>query len=174
GRSDASTDGTLVTCGTSRNPSSGVSCNSVEADGPCVTETVGTTAPPAAGGGTIVAGTYELVASTVYAYPDAGVDAAVTVDQGPRRQTAVVSGSGTTLTMESALVSGTESQRLNVTLIPSGSSVTLAPTCPFDDGGFNPAGTFQYTATSSSSETTFILYDALNLGHLQVDEYMKR
>jgi hypothetical protein len=174
-RLDASVDA-LATCGTSNSPSSGTSCNAIEASGPCVTETVGTGAPPAAAGGTIVAGTYDLVTSTVYPIADAGAgaDAAVRVDQGPRRQTFVVSGSGTTLTYEAGSISGTEVQRLDGTMALSGSGLTLTPTCPLDDGGGNVSATLPYTATTSSTETRLIIYDTLNFDHLRLDEYLKR
>jgi hypothetical protein len=170
---DASPDG-LPSCGTSHNPSSGASCNAVEANGPCVTETVGTSAPPAPAGGTIVAGTYDLVASTVYPNADAGADAAVTVDQGARRQTSVLSGSASSFTYESASLSGTELQRLDGTLAPSGSGLTLTPNCPVDDGGVTVAATLPYTATTSQTETRLVIYDTLNFDHLRLDEYLKR
>lgn len=76
--------------------------------------------------------------------------------------------------MQSESISGTDIQRLNVTLAPSGSDLTLTPTCPSYDGGNNPTGTLQYTATASSTETKIILYDTFNFDHLQVDEYLKR
>lgn len=170
---DASVDA-LATCGTSNSPSSGTSCNAIEANGPCVTETVGTGAPPAAAGGTIVAGTYDLVTSTLYPIADAGVDAAVRVDQGARRQTFVVSGSGSTLTYEVGSISGTEIQRLNGTMALSGSGLALTPTCPLDDGGSNVSATLPYTATATSTETRLIIYDTLNFDHLRLDEYLKR
>jgi hypothetical protein len=177
GSTDAHTDGRgdgpLATCGTSNNESSGISCNTIEASGPCVTETVGQGLPPAPAGGTIVAGTYDLVASTVYPYADAGVDAAVAIDQGPRRQTSVVSDSGSTLTLETAFASGREIQKLNVILEASGSGLTLTPTCPLDDAGGSSVSTLPYTATASSTETRIILYDTLNFDHLRLDEYLK-
>ena len=157
-------------CGASNDPSSGASCNAIEANGPCVAETVGTGAPAAPAGGTVVAGTYDLVASTVY--PNA--DAAMRVDQGPRRQTIVVSGSGSTLTYEGGSTSGTEIQRVDGTMAISGSSLTLTPTCPLDDGGGTVAATLPCTATASSTETRLIIYDTLNFDHLRLDEYLKR
>jgi hypothetical protein len=170
---DASIDA-LALCGASNSPSSGVSCNAIEANGPCVTETVGTGAPPAPAGGTVVAGTYDLVASTVYPNTDAGADAAVSVDQGARRQTYVLSSSGSTLTYEAGSVSGTELHRLNGTMVSSGTGLTLTVTCPVDDGGVDVAATLPYTATASSNETRLIIYDTLNFDHLRLDEYLKR
>ena len=101
---DAGVDA-LATCGTSNSPSSGASCNAIEANGPCVTETVGTGAPPPAAGGTIAAGTYD--SGDEHRLPERrrGHEGR----SGPRRQTTVVSGSGSTLTYEAGSISGPKS-----------------------------------------------------------------
>jgi hypothetical protein len=170
---DASVDGPLAMCGTTKYQTSGVSCNTIEANGPCVTETLGTGAPPAATGGTIVAGTYDLVASTAYRNADAGADASVAIGS-PWRQTTVVGGSGTALTFEGEYTSGTVIERTNGTVSPSGNSLTLTPTCPLDDAGNNGAATMQYTSTTTSTQTTILVYDAYNIGYLRIDAYLKR
>jgi hypothetical protein len=166
-------DGPLAMCGTTKYQTSGVSCNTIEANGPCVTETLETGPLPAATGGTIVAGTYDLVASTAYRNADAGADASVALES-PWRQTTVVSGSGTALTFEGEYTSGTVIERTNGAISLSGPSLILTPTCPLDDAGNNGPATMQYTATTTSTQTTIIVYDAFNFGYVRVDEYRKR
>jgi hypothetical protein len=151
------------TCGTSTDPSTGSGCNTVEATGACVTETLGAGSAPSPAGGTIVAGTYDLTSMVRYASADGGNN---TSDD--RRQTLVISSViGGSFALQITQVSGTTVERQAGGVIASGTQVTFTPTCPIGGNGGGSAG---YTATS----TTFTLFDMTNGGDLRLSVFTKR
>jgi hypothetical protein len=179
GTSDAGADAdaALSMCGTATTGGSGDACNSVTPTGPCVVEMVGTGAAPTPAGGAFVAGTFDLVSSTLYALPDAGTDAGLTVDPTPTREVSVLTGSGNAFTVQNAITSGTVAARSNGSLGTDGTTkLTFTPTCPEagDGGGGNP-GQLDYTAVTTASGTTVTTFNVDNhSGGVQVKVYKKR
>jgi hypothetical protein len=145
-------------CGTSTDPSSGSGCNTLDATGPCVVESVGSGTAPAAAGGTIAAGTYDLTSMIRYA----GSSTSET-----RRETLMVSSVvGNSFAIQITQITGTSVRRQAGTVVASGTTVTFTPTCPVGgDGG----GTAGYTAT----ETTFTLFDTEG-GGVRTSVFSKR
>jgi hypothetical protein len=134
--------------------------------GPCVIEMIGSGAPPAATGGQIVAGTYDLTSRTAYNVPDGGNGSG-----NDRRETVVVMGSGNTFTIQMTQASGTSRERQSGTITTSGTMLTFTQTCPVPDpdGGDN-GGTVGYDATA----TTFTIHDMGGNGTLRLNVYTKR
>src|SRR5205814_1807490 len=64
GAGSGGTGGTVAACGTNNDPDTGTTCNTVVPGGSCVLETMATGSPPAATGGQIMAGTYDLTSRT--------------------------------------------------------------------------------------------------------------
>jgi hypothetical protein len=170
-------DAALSMCGTLTSGGSGDGCNTVVPSGDCVVETVGTGTAPTPAGGAFVAGTYELVSSTVYAPVDGGTDAGITANTTPTRETSVATGSGTSFTFQNAIVSGTAAARLNGSFTANGASpLMVTTTCPTMDGSDNSAQV-PYTLTTSASGTTLTTFNTEGGGSsvkLQVKVYKKR
>jgi hypothetical protein len=119
-------------CGTSALPDSGLSCNALHHYGYCTLSGFYSFPAPAATGGPISSGTYEL--DSIQAHwlrPDAGGGDLEVL----RGETMVVAGSGTTLTAEVAQRWNTSTRRANYTLTISGTQLTFTQTCPVADGG---------------------------------------
>jgi hypothetical protein len=169
-------DAALSMCGTATTGGSGDGCNTIVPLGDCVVPTASSDAPPTAAGGTLTAGTYDLVSKTTYASVDGGSDAGIQPDPTPARETSVVSGSGNTLTFQNAVVSGTQAARVSGSVTTDGSTmVTATLSCPFNDGGNNMGGTFGYTVTETASGTTLTTFSIDGgSGHLDVKVYKKR
>jgi hypothetical protein len=162
GTSGGGAGGMLAACGTDTSASSGDTCNTVVADGPCVTVQVSAAAAPTPAGGTIVAGTYRLTSETFYG-------AAGGNQQDDRRETYVVSGvTALGFTLDQSRTSGTHVERSRGTVVVSGTTVTLTPTCPPPGDGGNNGGSAQFTATAN----TFSLIQAKN-GGTDVSVYTK-
>ena len=159
--------GGLAACGSNTNPSSGDGCNNVDATGPCVMSTAGTGTPPAATGGTIVPGKYELTSMTLYANPDSGSNQG---DDSRRQTLMIAAAAGGTFTIQVTQVSGTTVERQAGPVVASGTQVTFTPTCPPPGDGGDNGGTANYTATS----TTFTLYDMNGSGDLRLSHFTKR
>jgi hypothetical protein len=162
GTSGGGSGGMLAACGTDTSASSGDTCNSAVADGPCVTVQVSGAAAPTPAGGTITAGTYRLTSATFYGTGGGN-------QQGDRRQTFVVSAvTALAFTLDQIQTSGTRVDRAHGPVVVSGTTVTFTPTCPpAGDGGDN-GGSAQFTATAS----TFSLFESKN-GGTQVSVYTK-
>jgi hypothetical protein len=156
-------NGGSPTCGTSTDPSTGSGCNTLEATGACVIETIGTGLAPSPAGGTIVAGTYDLTSMIRYPGTDGGSDTS-----DVRRQSLMVSSIiGNSFSIQITEVSGSSVQRQAGTVVASGTQVSFTPACPLGgDGG----GTAGYSATA----TTFALFDMNGSGDLRVSMFMRR
>ena len=154
GTSGSGGAGGALACGTTTT-SSGDTCNTVEATGPCVTATLNLGSAPVAGGGTISVGTYDLTSETVYASPDAGA----AVANLTHRQTFVLSSpNGTSFTYNEVNLFGTATRRVSGTANVTGTGVVLTQTCPVTtaDAGVN-GQTAGFTVTPSASSTTLTL-----------------
>jgi len=158
------TGGTLAACGDSTEASSGLTCNTIVAMGPCVLETIATGSPPAATGGQIVAGTYELTSRTAYAVPDGGDGTG-----NDRRGTLVITGSGNDFTVQISEESGTSFRHQTGTATVNGTMLMFSQTCPIDDGGDN-SGNVGFDANA----TTFTIHDQGGNGTIRVSVYTKR
>jgi hypothetical protein len=162
---DGGTDGPLAACGTALSPSTeGINCSDLDARGPCVTIGSGSGTAPAAAGGTIVAGTYELTSSTVYLG-----DGAFPTLQNPIRKTVVITGSASPFTMSEADAAGTNYLRRQTgTLTVSGAMITFSEMCPsLDAGSGNSVG---FTATA----TTLTVFEPHDQNTVIVEVYQKR
>jgi hypothetical protein len=159
--------GSTAACGDSTDGDSGLSCNSVDATGPCVIEALALGSPPAPTGGQMVAGTYDLTARTVYNVPDGGEGTG-----NDRRETVVVTGSGTSFTVEISQVSGTSHQRQSGTATISGDTLTFMQTCPPPgDAGNSNSGALGYDANGVD---TFTIHDMGGNGAIRLNVYKKR
>jgi hypothetical protein len=147
----------------SADPSTGSGCNTLEATGPCVIETLGTGSAPAPGGGTIAAGTYDLTSMVRYVGADGGTD----MSDSRHASLAVSAVIANSFSLQITEISGSTVRRQAGVVIASGTQVAFTPACPLGgDGG----GTAGYTATS----TTFTLFDTSNSGDLRLSVYTKR
>jgi hypothetical protein len=164
GATDGGADA-LAACGTRTDPNRGESCNNVVPTGPCVTPTMGTGSPPAATGGQVQAGTYELVSRTVYA-----ADSGSQGTEEPRRQTFVITGTGNTLTVQIGQISGTTLERQTASAMLSGTQLTHTETCPPPDDSGDNSGTIPYSATA----TSLTVVEMGGNGQTRVDVFMKR
>jgi hypothetical protein len=140
GVSDGGGAGGLAACGVDDGPSVGDGCNTLMANGACVTaQVVSTGTPPTPAGGAPVAGTYELTGVTVYGNSLGGsLRYALSLSN-------VTSGS---LTYDSVTVSGTQTLRFHAAGTTSGTALTLTSSCPLIDGG-ETTELEQFTATST-------------------------
>jgi hypothetical protein len=159
--------GSLVACGTSTSPSVGDDCNTVDATGPCVTETLGTGTPPSPAGGAIVAGSYDLTSVTVYPTADAGAQLGA---EARREVLAASSVTATSLTLQMTQASGTTVVRQAGSVSVSGDQVSFTPTCPPPGDAGDNGGSAGFTATT----TTFTLFDTGDNGAFRVSQYQKR
>jgi hypothetical protein len=157
------TGGSTATCGTSTDPSVGDICNTLDATGACVTETLGTGSPPSPAGGTVGAGTYDLTSMVRYPTADGGSN----MDEDRRETLRVSSVVGSAFSLEMTRVSGTSVQRQAGGVVASETQVTFTPTCPV---GSDSGGTAGYSSTS----TTFTLFDMNGAGELRLSTYTKR
>jgi hypothetical protein len=126
-----------------------------------VVETLSSATAPVPAGGTIVAGTYELMSMTVYGAPDSGIDS-------DRRGTIMISaGNGANMfNIQIAEQGGTTMQRQSGMAIANSGQmqITFTPSCPTGDS----AGSSPYSATA----TTFTLFEDHN-GGTRVNVYNK-
>jgi hypothetical protein len=170
-------DAALAMCGTATSgSSSGEECSTVVPTGPCVVEMASTDTPPSPAGGSFVAGTFDLVSSTLYTVPDAGTDAGATPSTVATREVSVLTGSGTSFSVQNSVTSGTAVSRSNGTLTTDGSTqLTFTPTCPEPDGSTGTPQRLDYTATTTSAGmtvTTFSVIDGTDTVRVKV--YKKR
>src|SRR5262245_61486177 len=163
GSSGGGTGGALAACGDNTDPNTGDTCNTVEANGPCVTEVLGTGSPPAATGGQITAGTYDMTSRTAYLAP-------ANYNLETRRETLVFSGSGNSFTVQIAQVAGMMRRRQSVTVTTSGTQLTFSATCPPPGDGGDDSGTVPYSANA----TSFTIFDMGGSGTIRPTVYTKR
>ena len=168
GAGGAPSDGGLV-CGDDQGSSRGDGCNLADAGGPCVTPTfVTTSSGPTPAGGTLVAGTYNLISDVYFGPADAAAPT-----PGSVRQTLVFSNvTASSLTLDQVSVSGTASNRSHGTVTFSGTTVTYTSTCPATDAGGDQGGSASYTSATSGSSTLFMLIQDHN-GWTEVSTFTK-
>ncbi len=148
--------------------SEGVSCSTIDATGPCVTVTSSTAAVPAATGGTIQAGTYDLVSAVAHFAADAALPSLLS----PIRKTAILTaGTGSALNVQEADESGNYLNRFNGTITTSTSTLTFTHTCPQVDGG--APGDASYTFTAGAT-TTLVVTSDQGHGTMLVETWQKR
>jgi hypothetical protein len=156
-------DAGVTTCGTSTDPSTGAGCNTPEATGPCVTETLYTGVVRAPSGGSIGLGTYDLTSMDRFVGADGGNQV-----RESRRGSLVVSNiDGNAFALQITEVSGTHTKRRAGAARAVGTQVTFTPTCPVGDGG----GTIGYTAVTTIFGATFILFETTGSGELRTSTY---
>jgi hypothetical protein len=153
--------GTGATCGNSTGPSSGSTCNTLTAGGSCVQETQGVGQVPTANGGTIMAGTYDLMSRKVY-----GADGGATLSS--QMSTLMISAitAGVSFTLDTIDESGTQVQQASGPVTISGTTLTFAPTCPV---GSNQGGTVSFTAAG----VTLTIIETKSDGSTVVSVYNK-
>ncbi|HSS40625.1 MAG TPA: hypothetical protein VLT58_17800, partial [Polyangia bacterium] len=162
--------GGLAMCGTDTRTSQGLECltNTVDATGPCVTATISNNPTPAATGGTIVAGTYDLISITAYS-GDAGTANVLS----PVRKTIVLTGTASPLTLQEADLSGSFLSRQSGTVTTSGTNaLTFTQSCPTVDGGANVFNA-TYTFTTGTT-TTLTVVENHDIHGDVVEVYQKR
>jgi hypothetical protein len=144
------------------------SCNDQVAAGECVDRIQVDDNAPGPEGGTIVAGTYDLVARNEYT--SAG-GATGPLDQATQ-ETFLLFGDGASFTLERAVVaSGTTTRdSATVSVTTAQQRLTLTPTCPAGDGGAGTPTAYYYTA----ADTTLTLYRIAASGPVQASTYMRR
>jgi hypothetical protein len=157
-------------CGTDNQPSEGLSCNMVDATGPCVTATTSTDAPPAGLGGTIVVGTYDLTRLTIYP-GDSGATDVLT----PVRKTIVISGGTSNIyAFEEADASGTYVRRATgVVQASTAAGFTYTEICSMPPDGGIRGPTAEYTASILGGSTLTII-EFHGAGLVTVEVYQQR
>jgi fibronectin-binding autotransporter adhesin len=167
GTSGGNGAGGLAACGTALGQSGQCSTISVVPSGPCVTATRATGTAPTPSGGTVVAGTYNLTAVTVYGAPaDASVQNAVPIGRETVVVSNVTSGSFTAALVQQA---GTEIASTEYSQAISGSMLTATQTCPpAGDAGASSAPA-SFTATS----TTIDVFISTGTGVTVVESFQK-
>jgi hypothetical protein len=157
-------DGGLAACGNDNQMTSGETCHSASATGPCVMQQISSATPPAAAGGTIVAGTYNLTSMTFYGPADSGNS-----QQSDRRSTFVISSvTAASFKLDQVDASGARLERSSGTVAITGTMVTYTPICPPPGDGGDNGGSASFTATA----TTFSLIESKN-GGTEVSVYTK-
>jgi hypothetical protein len=156
-------DAGVTTCGTGTDPSTGAGCNTLEATGPCVTETLYTGVVRSPSGGSIGLGTYDLTSMDRFVAADGGNQS-----RESRRGSLVVSNiDGNAFSLQITQVSGTHTERRAGAARAVGTQVTFTPTCPGGSGG----GTMGYTAVTTIFGATFLLFETTSSGDLRVSTY---
>lgn len=164
GGSTGGAGGAGATCGDSTGQSSGDTCNTVAATGNCVQETLGNGNVPTANGGTVMAGTYDLMSKKIYSVLDGGVALSSELS------TLVISSvTSTSFTLDMLDESGTQVQRSSGPVTISGTTLTFAPTCPAAGDGGNQGGTVGFTANG----VTLTIFETSSQG-TRVSVYNKR
>ncbi len=153
-------------CGTDPASETGAGCNTTATGGPCVTELVVTGPTPAAAGGTVVAGTYNLTSVSLYNTPDGS---APVTSMG--RRTLVVSGVlGSSFTLDQIETSGTRTDRSHGTVAIAGTTATFTATCPPPSDAGDNGGSVGFTITAT---TITLINSPKGDGSVEVDVYTK-
>ena len=82
----------------------------------------------------------------------------------------MVTGSGSSFTVQIAQLSGTMLQRQTATITVSGTQFTYTPSCPPPGDGGDSGGTQDFSTDGS----TITIYDMGGTGEIRVDVYTKR
>jgi hypothetical protein len=153
--------GGVAACGDATG--TGHSCSSITAGatGPCVTPTVSSGTAPTPVGGSVVAGTYNLTASTFYGTLSDG--GGQNGDFQTDREAFIVKNpTATSFTLDQVRVSGSVTETDEGMVAISSTTVTYTPTCPPPGDGGNQGGSASFTATSAA----FTLIQSENGGTL--------
>ena len=155
-------------CPAAAGETTNASCNDVVATGPCVSPVMVDDNAPGPEGGTLVAGTYDLSARIVYTNPGGATGPA----GEPLAETIVLSGAGTTWTIEVADLSAASASRrtLSLTLVGSNGQTRATATCPVPEPANANAGPLYYTA----ADGTLVIYHLGANGPIQADTYTAR
>jgi hypothetical protein len=164
-------------CATATGDVVNASCNDVTAAGPCVGPVMVADNSSAPAGGTLVAGTFDLVDRTIYTNPGGATGSA----GDPLQQTIVLAGAGASWTMDEAVLTAGTAERGTLALVPGSSlgQLRATGTCPADPGD---AGTGAPDAGAGATMSIFytaadgmlILYRFGATGPVQADTYMMR
>ena len=167
GELDAAPDWAPPVCPAPSGDIQNAACNAELADGPCVVQVQVDDSAPAPAGGTLAAGTYDLVERLIYTNPG-GATGPI---GDPRQETLVLAGSGTDFTIDNAVLSAasTTRQTAAATLASAQFKLTLTATCPPVDGGASASVTY-FTATDQE----LTLYRIGPTGPVQADRYTRR
>ncbi len=168
GAGGAPGDAGLV-CGDDTGQGHGDGCNATEANGPCVTPMfISVGSGPTPMGGTIVAGTYDLISDVTYGPADAAHG-----NTRDLRQTLVFSNvTSSSATLDQVSTSGTAFNRSHGALTFSGTAATFTPTCPAADAGGDTGGSASYSVASSTTGTLFMLIQSKD-GQTEVSIFSK-
>jgi len=143
-------------------------CNDQSADGPCVDQIQVDDNAPGPQGGTIVAGTYDVLERVAYTTPG-GATGPI---GEPTQETVVLTGDGANFTLNRAVLAAGTTTRdsATVTVNLAQRRLTVTRTCPADDGGAGAPTAYSYTA----SDNTLTLYRIAASGPVQASTYMRR
>jgi hypothetical protein len=153
-------------------------CSVVTADGPCVQPLMVDDNSPAPAGGTLVAGTYDLSERTVFTSPGGATGPA----GEPLKKTIVVSGSGTSLSIDEAVLSAAIPSRrtLALELVGASGQLRVTVTCPSPDptdGGTNAPDAGSAGTTPShytAGDGTLTLHRLGAVGPIESETYAAR
>jgi hypothetical protein len=170
GAAGSNPDGGLAMCGTDNSTSEGLSCNTLDATGTCVTATISNAAlPTVVVGGIVQAGIYDLVSITVYPGDGGSVDVL-----SPVRKTLTLSNlTSSTADINEVDLSGNFMRRQTGTLVVSLGSLTFTQTCPAADAG-NASGTAMYDFSTPGGTPTLRLIKPQGTVAFVVEVYQKR
>lgn len=157
------TDAGLATTCPGGGPVSGGGCNTVEATGPCVTTATSASSAPTPTGAVngVAAGTYDLVASTLY------TAAGGTNHEPARRETLSIGAvTKTSFVLNWTQVSGSTTSRSSGEVTVVAAQMTYDSTCPFGEQIFN----FSFDA----ARDTLLFIDPSAQGGTLVSTYLLR
>ena len=165
---DAAPDWAPPVCPAAAGEVQNAACNDQSASGPCVDQIQIDDNAPGPEGGTIVAGTYDLVDRVGYTNPGGATGP---TDQ-PTQETLMLAGDGATFTLDRAVVAAGTTTRdtATVSVTAAQQRLTVTATCPAADGGAGAPTAYYYTA----ADTTLTLYRIAASGPVQASTYMRR
>jgi hypothetical protein len=165
---DAAPDWAPPVCPAATGEVLNAACNDQSAAGPCVDQIQVDDNAPGPEGGTIVAGTYDLVDRSGYTSPGG---ASGPLGQ-PTQETLVLAGDGASFTLSRAVLAAGTTTRDSATVSVTAAQLklTVTPTCPADDGGAGAPTAYYYTA----ADNTLTLYRIAASGPVQASTYMRR
>jgi hypothetical protein len=150
-------------------------CNDIVASGPCVAPLMVDEEPPAAQGGALIAGTYDLTERTLFTFAGGAAGPA----GEPLAETIALSGAGTDWSLAVADLTAATATRQSLTVTPVGSSGQLrtAVTCPgldATDAGTDAAAAGAGSLYFTAGNGTLTLYRFGSSGPVRADTYVMR